>query len=274
MPKPTLSPSKLSTFLACPLEYRWTYLDPRGKWYFKVRSCYSFGLTLHKVLQRFHDSADAGVKTVHEAVAAVEESWIEAGYSSQDEMNQAMAEGKAMIRAHLEDERFVRTDGAKTIYVEKRLEADLGAFRLVGRIDRIDELPDGTLEIVDYKSRREDVCDEDVATDLAMCCYQLLVGEAFPGRRVQARLICLATGAEGKASMQPDELAELRADLGLLGAEILARDWEYVLPTPKPMCVNCDFLPLCRKSQEFEEDFLRAFPAATVRLVSRAQAPR
>ncbi|HCE00424.1 MAG TPA: hypothetical protein DER07_05235, partial [Armatimonadetes bacterium] len=80
--KPTLSPTKISTYLACPSKYRWTYVDERGRWYIRSKSYFSFGTTLHKVLQRFHDSRDAGVQTVGQALAAYEESWIEAGFES------------------------------------------------------------------------------------------------------------------------------------------------------------------------------------------------
>ena len=38
------------------------YVDDRGKWYLKAKSYYSFGTTLHRVLERFHD-ADIVVAT-------------------------------------------------------------------------------------------------------------------------------------------------------------------------------------------------------------------
>ena len=68
--KQTLSPSKITTYLACPVKFGWTYLDPRGKWYLKSKSYYSFGSTLHKVLERFHNAGDTGVTTVGDALQA------------------------------------------------------------------------------------------------------------------------------------------------------------------------------------------------------------
>jgi RecB family exonuclease len=250
--KPTLSPSRIATYLACPVKYMWTYLDERGRWYLRSRSYYSFGSTLHHVLQRFHDSGDRGVQTTQQALAAMEESWIEAGYASAQEMQEAMGEGKAILEAYIERVRMEASD-AETVLIERQLRLDLGPFVLIGRVDRVDRWPDGSLEVVDYKSGRETVTDDEVATDLAMCCYQLLVGAKFPGAPVRASIVALRTGAKGTASLGAGEAEEFRRDLIRLGEEILNRDYEGIEPSWKDLCPDCDFLPLCRKHPAFEE---------------------
>lgn len=248
--KPTLSPSKIATYLACPVKYKWTYVDDRGKWFLRSKSYYSFGSSLHAVLQRFHDSGDTGVSTTHEAVAALEESWIEAGYSSQDEMHQAMAEGKAIVESYIESVQ-AQPVSAETLFVEKLLRADLGPFVLLGRLDRIDEHADGTIEVIDYKSGRGSVTPEDVASDLAMNCYQVLLREHFPGRPVRATIVALRTGASASASISDADAQAFLADLVVLGQEILARYYESIEPVGKALCHHCDFLPLCEKHDGF-----------------------
>jgi len=249
--KPTLSPSKISTYLACPVKYRWTYIDDRGKWYLRAKSYYSFGLTLHKVLERFHDDSDAGVQTVHQALAAYEENWIEAGFSSAEEMAEAFGEGKEIISRHIE-EALAQTAASKTILIEKMLRKDLGEFVLLGRLDRVDEYEDGTIEVVDYKSGRSGVSSEDVATDLAMCCYQLLLRHHFPDRPVRASILALRSGTSASYSLTDEEAERFEEDLCVLGSHILSCDYNELVPTPKDLCPNCDFLPLCKKHPEFE----------------------
>lgn len=249
--KPTLSPSKISTYLACPAKYRWTYIDERGKWYMKAKSYYSFGLTLHKVLERFHDSNDAGVQTVHQALAAYEESWIEAGFSSAEEMAEAFGEGKEIVERYVE-EALAKPAASKTLYIEKMLRKDLGEFVLLGRLDRIDEYEDGTVEVVDYKSGRSSVSAEDVATDLAMCCYQLLLRHHFPGRPIRASILALRTGNWASYSLSDEEADQFEKDLCVLGSEILSCDFGELTPAPKELCSDCDFLPLCSKHPEFD----------------------
>ncbi len=249
--KPTLSPSKISTYLACPDKYKWTYVDDRGKWYLRSKSYYSFGTTLHAVLQRFHDSGDQGVTTAHQAVAALEESWIDAGYSSQEEMMQAMAEGKEMISTYVDNFK-AQPVTAETLYIEKQVRRDLGPFVLIGRIDRVDQHKDGTLEIVDYKSGRQTVTEEDVSTDLAMNCYALLLQEKHPDSAITASIVALRTGAKATATFPDKDLKVFESDLVALGKEILERDFESLVPVAKRLCPECDFLPLCRKHQDFD----------------------
>ncbi|MEX2244161.1 MAG: PD-(D/E)XK nuclease family protein [Fimbriimonadaceae bacterium] len=249
--KPSLSPSKLTTYLACPDKFKWTYVDDRGKWYLRSKSYYSFGSTLHGVLQRFHDEGDTGVTTTHQAVAALEESWIEAGYASHEEMMQAMSEGKAIIETYIENFK-AQPVTAKTVYIEKLLRRDLGPFVLIGRLDRVDERDDGTLEVVDYKSGRQTVLAEDVATDLAMNCYALLLQERHPGAKLAASIVALRTGEKATVFFDPNELQTFQKDLVTLGTEVLERDFAGLVPVPKRICRDCDFLQLCSKHPEFD----------------------
>jgi len=251
--KPTLSPSKFSTYLKCSTKYRWTYVDERGRWFLRSKSYYSFGATLHRVLQRFHDPNDLGVQTSDQALIALEESWIAAGYSGPEEMEQALTEGKTIVAEYVEAIQSAPV-GARTMFVERALQMDLGDFVLMGRIDRLDERPDGTLEIVDYKSGRRGVTTEDVASDLVMGCYQLLVRHHFPEAQVLATIHALRARQSASYAMSEAELAQFRSDLVTLGTEILNRDWESDFPTWKEACVECDFLRLCLKHADFRAE--------------------
>ena len=250
--KPTLSPTKITTYLACPVKYKWTYVDARGRWYLRSKSYYSFGTSLHRALERFHDSGDVGVSTTEEAVAALEESWVDAGYRSADEAAEALGEGREIVARYVEEQ--IRSERkAKTLFTERQMRYDLGEFALIGRLDRLDEHEDGTLEVVDYKSGRSEVDPEEVRTDIAMTCYGLLVRRKYPGRPVSGSIVAIRTGATGTATWSEAELESFESDLRSLGAEILNEDYAELRPTFKSLCLHCDFLPLCRKDPEFEE---------------------
>lgn len=243
---PTLSPSKITTYLACPTKYYWTYLDSRGRWYTRSKSYYSFGTTLHNVLQRFHDEGDRGVETTAQAVAALEESWIESGYSSQDEMMQAMAEGKAIVENYVEA-RLREPTTSRTLLVEKLLKMDMGEFVLNGRVDRVDEWEDGTLEIIDYKSGRQTVTEDDVLYDLAMGCYQALLRHQYPDRNVVASIVALRSGTKATAALKGPDLGQFINDIRVIGETMLNQDWEGHSPEKKDLCEGCDFVPLCSR---------------------------
>src|SRR5689334_21595027 len=53
--KPTLSPTRISTYLDCAVKYKYIYQDKIGRFYLKARAGFSLGSTLHHVLQQFHE---------------------------------------------------------------------------------------------------------------------------------------------------------------------------------------------------------------------------
>ncbi|MFY9233373.1 MAG: PD-(D/E)XK nuclease family protein [Fimbriimonadaceae bacterium] len=248
--KPKLSPSKITTYLACPSKYRWTYVDDRGKWYMRSRSTYSFGSTMHRVLERFHDSKQTGVETVAEVIAAYEESWMSAGFTSAEEMAEVYGDGKEILERYVEEARVLAVT-AKTLFVERQLRLDLGPFVLIGRLDRVDEHEDGSLEIIDYKSGRRAVTEEDVACDVAMSCYQLMLRAAYPDRPIRASIHALSTGQRASHAMTASELDEFEQDVRFIGSQILGHDYEYLTPVYRSLCESCDFLVLCRKHDDF-----------------------
>jgi RecB family exonuclease len=259
--KPSLSPSKITTYLACPVKYRWTYVDSQGKWYLRAKSYYSFGTTLHRVLELFHRSEDNGVETTQEALAAYDENWLDAGFHSAEEMAESYHEGKEMLEHHL-DQVQKRQTTAKVIAVEKMLKIDTPNFVLSGRIDRLDEHEDGTVEIVDYKSGRASVTEEEVANDISMGVYQLLVREAYPDRSVIATIYALRSGESASYSMSDQEIERFRRDITLLGDEIITQEYFDLTPRLKRLCVGCDFVPLCRRQPDFAEEWEAAQIAA------------
>jgi RecB family exonuclease len=262
------------------MKYLWTYVDSRGKWYLRAKSYYTFGNALHKVLQRFHDSNDLGVETLQDAQLVFEESWIDAGFISPEDMQEALGEGRDIsptgksgyetqdqlqedynraqeIIENLTKEPFIKKPGVVTVAVEKLFKWDMGDFQLIGRLDRLDLHPDGTYEIIDYKSARGGVTDEDVSNDIAMSCYQLIVKRNFPESNVKATIFALNAKDDnlkvGSSSMTDHELESFEEDIRLIGSEILSSTIEDHSPAIKPLCDSCDFKrPLCSKDPRYE----------------------
>jgi RecB family exonuclease len=134
------------------------------------------------------------------------------------------------------------------LFSEKTLRMDLSPeVALSGRVDRVDEHHDGTLEIVDYKSGRTHVDPDDVRHSLALGIYQVLLKYRFPDRRVFATLHALRSGASASYELDETERQELANSCLVWADEIRAKDWEAVLPVVNDHCPACDFLPHCAK---------------------------
>ncbi|MBX3119400.1 MAG: PD-(D/E)XK nuclease family protein [Fimbriimonadaceae bacterium] len=252
--KPSLSPSKIKTYLACPVKYRWTYVDGSGRFYMRAKSYYSFGTVLHNVLQRLHDPFDAEVQTAEQAVEALKSGWIEAGYESPQAAAEALVEGEKIIQKQAEAV-MAGDKEVTTLLTEKMLRMEMKGWDLIGRIDRVDERPDGSIEVVDYKSGRLTVEAQDVASDLAMNCYQLMLRKMYPGRRVFGTILALRTGDTASYALPDEDVEPLTRDMQIIGDEILTTEFYELEPKVLDICPECDFLELCMKHPEFAEEY-------------------
>jgi putative RecB family exonuclease len=249
--KPSLSPSKLSVFLRCPVKYRWTYLDPRGKYFMRAKSYYSFGSTLHRALQTFHEAGGAAEMNVEQVLGEYDKVWVDAGYTTDQQADEHRELGRQIIESYVAAQASEAPEG-KLLYTEKQMRADLGPFVLIGRIDRVDEYQDGRLDIVDYKSGRAAARMEDVHGSLAMRCYQLLLRRAFPDRLVTATVMALRDGSSATTALTDTELTEFEVELIGLGEQVLGMDYDALRPRLVPECPRCDFVPLCTRDSDFK----------------------
>jgi len=182
-----------------------------------------------------------------------EESWISAGYASREEEVEQRIAGEEILRRYVAEDAARMERAADTIWTEKSLRTDLGPFILTGRMDRVDRYPDGTLEVIDYKSGRWETTEEEVAADLAMGIYQLILRKTNPGARVFATIYSLRSGTKASAEMNDAQAAEFESDILALGNEIISRDYENIEPARIEACVECDFLRKCERFWRFKD---------------------
>ncbi len=251
--KPEFSPTRIKTFLACPMMYRLDYVEKIGKFYHRARAGYTFGSTLHQTLQNFHEEGGSAAVSAPELIARMETVWQSQGYQDAAHEQSYKEEAARILETYHADSE-ARAEATRPFLIEKMLKWDMGPFVLTGRIDRIDEhLSDGALEIVDYKSGRMSVSEEDVKGALAMTIYQFLAKRNHPERRVYATIHALRGGVTASASYSDEEMAALEEDLRGIGLMILEKDFEAVRPIPLPdVCPDCDFLPLCTRAWKRE----------------------
>jgi putative RecB family exonuclease len=254
MPEPRklqLSPTRIATFLACRVMYKYDYIDRIGKFYHKSRAGSSFGATLHQALQEFHEAGGTANESADDLTARAMSLWRSAGFTdAAEEAAHKELAGEVLQKYHLTVRD--RADKTHVFLTEKMVKYDMGDFVLSGRVDRIDEhVSDGALEIIDFKSGRSEITEEDVRAALAMSIYQLIVKRLYPDRRVFATITALRSGVSASAELSDEELAVWEDDLIGIGKEIIEKDWDAVRPIQLPdICPDCDFLSRCSKYWE------------------------
>lgn len=243
--KPTLSPTRIATYLECAVKYRYIYQDRLGRIFLRARAGYSFGSTLHHVLQEFHEQG--ATHTPEEMVTEMEQRWIGAGYETAAQEQAHREAGQQIVQAYHAAHQERAVAQVETIATEKTITCDLGPFKLSGRVDRIDKHADGSLEIIDYKSGRWETTPEEVANSLAMACYQLILKHLHADVRVFGTIYCLRSGLSASAELGEEDRNRFEQELLTIGKEILTQDFLEVRPVPLDICPDCDFLPLCTR---------------------------
>jgi RecB family exonuclease len=140
---------------------------------------------------------------------------------------------------------YVERLGAKmpdTVYVEAPFELQLGPHVVLGRLDRVDETPDG-LEVVDYKTAEVPSESDGLPDTLQLDVYQLGL-QALSGRLAR-RVSYYYLRSNQKVEFARDE-ADAGRTRGLLEeiARALEADWRFE-PLPGPVCAGCPYTRHC-----------------------------
>lgn len=129
----------------------------------------------------------------------------------------------------------------KHVGLEKKFILDIGGTKLKGTIDRIDQLPDGTIEIVDYKTGQEK-SQKDVDDNVQMTIYTMGATEALKIKPDVLSLYFLNTGnkiSTKRTQKQVDAQKEIIKDV------IKNIKEENFEPRPGRDCTYCDFKEIC-----------------------------
>jgi putative RecB family exonuclease len=236
--KPRLSPTRLRLYLFCPKAYHYYYV--RGLKWGEMTAASSFGGSLHRALQAFHQAGALAPPSVDDLLEGFRSSWATAGYRDPADEAAHREAGESILRQYFET---TSQAGRETLLTEKQVQWEYPDYFLIGKIDRLDRLPSGELEIIDYKSGRREVTEEEVRGSLAMAVYQLIVARRNPGIPVLATILCLPTAASATVRRTTEELDVLEAELAGVAARLLA-ETEYAA-TPGPHCAGCAFERIC-----------------------------
>lgn len=236
-----VSYSKLRAHLECPLQFKMRYLDNRRT---PPRPAGAVGLSLHRALELFHKEGGGDVEFLLECYDAV---WVHPGFSNPHEEMEWYNEGRAVLEGFLEkDAKF----GSKPVKLEAEFKVPLGHHVLRGMVDRVDEHPDGSIEVIDYKTFDGTATPEQVAEDLQLLIYGIGVREGFGLTPTWLTKYFIRSGERVRAPYDPAREARIK-DLVREQADKMAGT-EF--PPDTSFCPRCMFKDSCRASSAKETD--------------------
>jgi len=247
---PSLSPSRASDFMTCPLLYRFRVIDklPETPSPEAVR-----GTVVHSVLERLFD-LPAGERTTERAGELLQPAWDDL-LDAEPELGEMFgAEGpdlatwlgqcESLLQRYFTLEDPSRLEPAdRELYVEALLESGL---LLRGYIDRVDVAPTGEVRIVDYKTGKAPGPHFEAKALFQMKFYALVVWRT---RGVLPRMLQLVYLGSGEMlRYEPEErelLATERKVEALWSAIQRATETGEWRPNKSVLCSWCDHQSRC-----------------------------
>ena len=125
-------------------------------------------------------------------------------------------------------------------FVEESFRLELGRYTLVGTLDRVDELPDGSLQVVDYKTARTPPQAPDT---FQLDVYQL--GLAAKTGQLASRIVFeyLRHGTQHLVEVNDRNLRHTLERVEAVVTEVEADD--VLAPRPGEHCRRCDYAAYC-----------------------------
>jgi putative RecB family exonuclease len=248
----SLSPSRASDFMQCPLLYRFRVIDRLPE---KPSEAATRGTLVHSVLERLFD-APAAERTAPRAKSLIPGQWDRLR-ESRPEVVELFAddpEGERLTRWLGEAERLVERwfsleDPTRLEPAEREMfvEAELASgLKLRGIIDRVDVAPTGDVRIVDYKTGKAPRPEYAEGALFQMKFYALVVWRL---KQVVPRRLQLVYLGSGDVVTYDPVLADLerveRKLLALWEAIRLATETGEWRPRPTKLCGWCDHQSVC-----------------------------
>ena len=169
-----LSASAVETYLRCGLQFK---LERDWRISGKPAAAMQYGAAVHRLLKTYFDAVRLGRTKSDEELLELFRIDL-AGAKIQDPYQHELYEklGLVQLQDFLGKARSI--PASQVLHTEESFEIKIGETTVVGRIDRIDRLPDGSVAIIDYKTGK--ARDQDAADDsLQLSLYAVAASEKW-----------------------------------------------------------------------------------------------
>jgi DNA helicase II / ATP-dependent DNA helicase PcrA len=246
-----LSATDIDLYRTCPLKYKFARVFGIPQ---ETTINQRFGIVIHQVLERFHTPAattdapgsvdvEAEPGSLERLMALFAAAWRRSGFGDSDDELQFRE--KAIGALHRYHAREVAS-GSQPRWVERKFDFRVGPHHLRGRVDRVDQLPSGGYELIDYKTG-DPKQPRELESDVQLAIYRLAAREAWRLEGAAGSYWYVLADEKVAVGGSPDDLERVEGVVLEVGEGILGQDFE---PRPSPeICSWCDFRLICPASE-------------------------
>ncbi|HEX4668706.1 MAG TPA: ATP-dependent DNA helicase [Solirubrobacterales bacterium] len=233
----SLSASDLSLYLTCPLKYKFARVFGIPQ---EPTINQRFGILIHNVLERFHkEPPENDEDGLRELTSLFETGWRRTGFGSTDDELQFRDRAREALQLYWDRERVAE---GEPVWLERKFDFKVGEHHVRGRVDRVDRLPDGDYELIDYKTG-ERRTEAELESDLQLALYRLAAREAWEIEASIGSYYYVLDADKVAAPTKSDDAERVERTVLQVGEGILGQDFE---PRPSPaVCSWCDYRLIC-----------------------------
>jgi DNA helicase-2/ATP-dependent DNA helicase PcrA len=233
----TLSASAVETYETCPLQFKF---EREWKLSRQLHAAMQYGAAMHRVLRTYYDSVRLGrTKTDDELMQLFREDEGMSGIQDAYQRAIYLEQGAEQLQDFLTASRSA--NAPEVLHTEEWFAVQIAGTKVAGRIDRIDRAPDGSVNIVDYKTGKAR-SQEDADESLQLSIYAMAAREKW-GYRVGALVFHNLEGNVPVFSRRTEFQLEQARERVLAVARGIAEG--NFKPKPDFYCNFCAFRGLC-----------------------------
>jgi RecB family exonuclease len=241
----TISPFKLQLYEQCPRQYKFVYVDQLSDQYKTPKPYLTMGAHVHNTLKDLYETVNPTDRGYPAAEQILRKRWREnrSGFASREEERVYGIRALQMLRLFCHKMDLSIQPILFEDYYETLIEKE---WKLLGRIDRVDEDPDG-LHVIDYKTGR---LDEERISNLQLVLYAMIM-QAKTGRPVaRASYLYLQNYTWKTLEIEEHDFEEA---IGVVKKKIQTLSQDHEFPARMNPYCPCDFLEICPMKAEVLE---------------------
>ncbi len=235
-----LSYSQIQTFLDCPLHYKAKYLLHLPT---PPTAASTFGNVIHLTLKQYFEQFKAGEHP--NIIELLDKHWLSTGYENKKHESLYRAKGERFMNDFVTNQFDPHHLPLK---LEEPFIVPLDGLKIGGKIDRVDPLPGGRIEVIDYKTTTKPLTQKEADANLQLSFYALaatmLPNAPFAKKPedVVLSLYYFETGEKVTTTRTSEQLEAAKLQIHDYARQISESDFQC---NRSFYCQDCDFFELC-----------------------------
>jgi RecB family exonuclease len=194
---------------------------------------------LHAALEFFYKVPYPQPPSLDELLSQLKKKWRSEGYASKSEEEAHFNHALQVLTIFYQDN---ISNFQLPLALEHSFELKLDGYTLAGKIDKVDRLPDGGLEIIDFKTNRRLPPLEKLQQDLQLSIYHLAARETWGIEAEKLTFYFLLANQKMTTSRTREQIADALKQIARVASGIQAENFE---PRENPLCPWCDYQERC-----------------------------